>query len=141
MRDKIFLAQSDTTAGFLCANSNVINKVKKSSHTKLLLKECSSSKNLRAPNIFKNIIRKSRKTSFIIKGKSFRVIGRDSLHYRFLYLFKELYSSSANTSGKDFNYDFALKNSNIVVKDKRGIYKDKPSNIFKINYVRMIKIR
>lgn len=153
----IFLAQSDTTAGFLCADSAKLNAIKgrsESQNVLLTLDSFSKLKNLvRIPNKHKNRIRKSTKTTFIYKGKNalnkeslaIRVVqkeqGQNALHAEFLRFFPFLYSSSANAHQCNFNLDFALQKADIVILDKRGFAESKPSKIYKITNLNLKCIR
>ncbi len=69
----IFLAQSDTTAGFLCADFVKLNAIKgrlKSQNTLLTLDSFCKLKNLvRIPEKYKNRVRRSTKNTFIYSGK------------------------------------------------------------------------
>ena len=132
--DIVFLAQSDTTAGFLSINAVEINNRKKANTSKALLKEIPNLKNQihRIPCKHRRFVRYAKKTTFIVKNfkpaqnlknafvntQSFRVV-KDSKHNDFLQGFKYLYSSSANPTGRGFDMDFALKNCDVVVLDKR----------------------
>lgn len=134
----IFLAQSDTTAGFLSKDKDYIAIIKKRPKNKKILIESSSivliKQNNRIPKIISKAIRRAKKTTFILPNhKAFRII-RDNLHLQFLKPFGMLYSSSANLSSKPFSYDFAYKAADVVVLDKRGIHLDKPSSIFKARH-------
>lgn len=134
----VFLAQSDTTAGFLSKDKDNITRAKRRPKGKEILIESSSiaiiKRNNRIPKILSKAIRRAEKTTFILPNHSaFRVI-KDSLHLQFLKPFGMLYSSSANLSSQPFNYDFACKAADIIVLDKRGIYADKPSRIFKARH-------
>lgn len=153
----IFLAQSDTTAGFLCADSAKLNAIKgrsESQNVLLTLDSFSKLKNLvRIPNKHKNRIRKSTKSTFIYKGKNalnkeslaIRVVqnqqGQNALHAEFLRFFPFLYSSSANAHQSSFNLDFALQKADIVILDKRGLEESKPSKIYKITNLNLKCIR
>lgn len=153
----IFLAQSDTTAGFLCADSAKLNAIKgrsESQNVLLTLDSFSKLKNLvRIPNKHKNRIRKSTKSTFIYKGKNalnketlaIRVVQnqqeQNALHAEFLQFFPFLYSSSANAHQCNFNLDFALKKADIIVLDARGFVESKPSKIYKISNFNLKCIR
>ncbi|RDU65426.1 Sua5/YciO/YrdC/YwlC family protein [Helicobacter sp. MIT 14-3879] len=142
---KLFLAQSDTTAGFLSKDKNTILKAKNSPKNKRLLIEVSNialikQKN-RIPNVLNKAIRRANKTTFIFPNKkAFRVI-RNSLHLDFLNnLGGMLYSSSANLNKENFCYSFAKNKADIIILDKRGIYEATPSKIFQAKH-RIKKIR
>ena len=155
-KNAIFLAQSDTTAGFLSANQLRILNVKNSPKNKAILREsCDLAhiKNItRIPRILQKRIRRANKTTFIFdNGLSFRVVFAESsgessansvnLHHTFLKRFGALFSSSANKKGKNFDLRFALQNADIIVSDSRGLREDSPSHIFKVKKSKLKKIR
>ena len=87
-QDDIILTQTDTTVGFLSKNVKNLNRIKKRKlNTPCLLTSSylSEIKNFsRIPNAFKNEIRKSKKTSFILSNSfSFRLVN-DEKHSKFL---------------------------------------------------------
>lgn len=140
----LYLAQSDTTAGFLSQKQSEINLAKGREAKKVLL-EVESLATLkefvRIPQKHKNLIRRSKKTTFIYpNAKACRVV-KESLHLRFLKPFKWMYSSSANPTQKSFNLDFATQKANVIITDKRGLYESSPSKIFKINQNQIKRIR
>ena len=152
LSNAIFLAQSDTTAGFLSANQLRILNAKNSPKNKAILREsCDIAhiKNItRIPQILCERIRRAKKTTFIFdNGLSFRVVRDDfgdkgtNLHHAFLKRFGTLFSSSANKKGKKFDLQFALQNANIIVSDSRGLREDLPSTIFKVKKSKLKKIR
>lgn len=75
----VFLAQSDTTAGFLCANPKKLNRLKKRDENQKILLALSDfielKKRFRIPLFAKKMVRNARKTSFVLpNGRSFRVV-------------------------------------------------------------------
>lgn len=143
LNDVIFLAQTDTTIGFLSKNKALINKAKGAKASKELLIEFASFKYLyyRTPTHFRAFIRRAKKTSFVLsKTKSFRVI-IDSKHKEFLQNLGHLYSSSANPTTKGFDSEFAKKCADVIVIDSRGLFPAKSSRILKIRGLRAKKIR
>lgn len=75
----VFLAQSDTTAGFLCANPKKLNRLKKRDENQKILLALSDfielKKRFRIPPFAKKMVRNARKTSFVLpNGESFRVV-------------------------------------------------------------------
>ncbi|PAF52995.1 hypothetical protein BKH42_08365 [Helicobacter sp. 13S00482-2] len=141
----IYLAQTDTTAGLLSANFQKLNQIKGRDKNKPVLMEVNSLKKLknltRIPIKFKNRVRKSIKSTFIYPNQSsFRLI-KDNLHLNFLNHFGQMYSTSANKSGMDFQYNEAFEMCDILVVDKRRIFSATSSAIFKINNTKIIKIR
>lgn len=144
-KNLIYLAQSDTTAGLLSSDFKKLNHLKGRSENKPVLSEVNSLQTLknltRVPNKFKNKIRRSAKSTFIYpNASSFRVV-KDEWHLCFLNHFGQMYSTSANKTGKEFEYKEAISMCDVLVIDKRGISSATSSSIFKINNVRIIRIR
>lgn len=144
MHDLLFLAQSDTTLGFLCQDASKINSAKRRGAQKVLI-EVDSLATLRTlsriPQKHKNLIRRMKKTTFIYpKGQAFRVI-RDKWHLRFLSSKRWLYSSSANPTKESYNLSFAQQKADVIIHDQRGFFEGKPSKIYKINSHSLKRIR
>lgn len=144
MRNLLFLAQSDTTLGFLSQDPLKINLAKGRGAQKVLI-EASSLSVLhtfsRIPQKHKNLIRRMKKTTFIYpKGQAIRVI-RDAWHLRFLSSMQWLYSSSANPTKESYNLSFAHQKADVIIQDKRGFFEGKPSKIYKINSRTLKRIR
>ncbi len=142
----LYLAQTDTTVGFLSSQKQPIINAKKRAQDKPILQVVSSLKKLndelRVPQAFKNRIRRMQKCSFIYpQGACIRVI-HNKRHKEFIERFHKLYSSSANLSGHSFCIDYALSMADIIVYEK-GIEftQSNPSQIFKINKQKICKIR
>lgn len=139
----IYLAQTDTTAGFLSKDYKEINLAKKREINKpciITSTYLTSLKNLaRVPNRFKNQVRKAKKTTFIYKNQiSFRLVN-DNKHSLFLKNFKYLYSSSANLHGYEFNINYAKNIANIIV--DLDLAQKSSSKMFKINNSKLKQIR
>lgn len=144
MESPLFLAQSDTTIGFLCQDAQKINAVKQRKNQKVLL-EVDSLETLktftRIPQKHKNMIRRSHKTTFIYPNqKAIRVI-KDSLHLQFLKPLKWIYSSSANLTKKRYDSQFAQKKAEVIICDKRGFFEGKASTMIQINSIQAKRIR
>ncbi len=122
-QDSIFLAQSDTTAGLLSKNPQILNLCKSRPESQPLLIESSHlsglKKLVRVPNKHKNTIRKAKNSTFIYpNGKAVRVV-KDRLHSRFLLDFQMLYSTSANPTGKSFSKQWA--NSTFIYPNGKAV--------------------
>lgn len=144
MRDFLFLAQSDTTLGFLSQDASKINLAKGRENQKILI-EVDSLATLRhftrIPQKYKNFIRRSKKTTFIYpKGEAIRVI-KDPLHLRFLSPMQWAYSSSANPTKESYNLCFAQEKAEVIIKDQRGFFEGRASKIYKVNAHRLKRIR
>ena len=87
----------------------------------------------RIPQKYKNLIRRSKKTSFIVGDFSFRVIDKQSDHFRFISKFDYVYSSSANLHNKSFDFDVAFELCDVCVFGGGGISsKNSASKIIKL---------
>ncbi|MFC3848308.1 N6-threonylcarbamoyl adenosine t(6)A37 modification in tRNA [Helicobacter baculiformis] len=148
MRDLItsalFLAQSDTTAGFFGTDSNALNRTKNSPPHKPLLQVVASLRALpvRVPQIHRHFVRHKR-GSFIyptMPPRGYRVI-RDPRVLGFVIFFDVLYSTSANPSGANFNLEWARENASITLEDRHGLYQAPPSAIFKLSRTRKKRLR
>lgn len=151
--ESIFLAQSDTTAGFLSQDFRALNRTKMRNTQQsvlLTLDSLSKLKNLvRIPNAHKNRVRKSTKSTFVYRGKNslsqeslaVRLVNAKSPHSAFLEFFPFLYSSSANAHKAEFDLNFALDRADIIVLDKRFLSAQKPSKMYKISNLQIKRIR
>jgi tRNA A37 threonylcarbamoyladenosine synthetase subunit TsaC/SUA5/YrdC len=142
---KIYLAQTDTTVGFLSQNKEKLNSLKNRPLNQPILREVDSLETLksfvRAPKMHKKRVRRSKKTTFIFpNGESFRVV-KDNKHLEFLKKFKWMYSTSANLHGKSFNEEWAKEAADVIVEDKRGFFEGKASNIYKLSKTKIKKLR
>ena len=128
--NSIFLAQSDTTAGFLCKDFKKLNRIKGRNEKQSVIVTLSSLEKLkkivRVPRLHRKRIRQSHKSTFIYRGKNALVpqslgvrVVKDSYHSEFLDFFPYLYSTSANPHKKQFDLEFALKRAEVLVLDKR----------------------
>jgi tRNA A37 threonylcarbamoyladenosine synthetase subunit TsaC/SUA5/YrdC len=142
---KIYLAQTDTTVGFLSRDRKKLNRIKNRPLNKPVLIEVDSLSTLkefvRVPSKFKNRVRRSKKTTFIYPNKkSFRVV-KDKKHLEFLKKFRWMYSTSANLSGKNFDEDWAKRISDIIIENKKGLVEGEASKIFKMGKFKLKKVR
>lgn len=160
----IYLAQTDTTAGFLSKDFRAINALKQralATPCLICVAEFRVLKNfVRVPQTFKNRLRKARKTSFLYPNtKALRVVQKEYLHslspsiqaqlciqnrhFKFLQVHGWLYSSSANMHKQGFNSDVAkasLSEVRGIVVDE-NLYEGKASALFKLNRTKRQKIR
>ncbi len=141
----IYLAQTDTTVGFLSDDKIALAKAKNRNIKQPFLMCVDSFKKqkklVRSPKKYKNFIRRSNKTSFIYSNKKAIRVVKDEYHIRFLKNFNFLYSSSANLSSKNFDKEFAYKVADVIVIDKRDIYENRASTIYKLSKNKIVKIR
>jgi len=143
MRNFLILTNTDTTIGFVSQNAKKIDRAKKRPPDKHYIKAINSLKTLkefsRVPNRYRNLVRRAKKSSFIIKSNSYRVI-KNSKHNLLLDRFKWLYSSSANLSGEEFNEVYAKSVADIIVFEP-DIKPSNPSKIYRLTNWRIERIR
>ncbi|MDO5045221.1 Sua5 YciO YrdC YwlC family protein [Campylobacter sp.] len=139
----IYLAQTDTTAGFLSKDFNEINRLKNRPLHKPCLITTSKFSELktlaRVPDKFKNLVRRARKTTFLYPNlKAIRVV-KDCEHAKFLDKNGWFYSSSANLSNQKFDEIWARSVADIIVDDE---FKEQASSkIYKLSKTNLKKIR
>lgn len=142
LKNKIFLTSTDTTIGFISQDSDRLNKIKQRSNEKKFIKALDSLDTLkvftRVQNVHKKMVRRAKKTTFIIKDDSYRVV--DGAHHHLLLLgrLKWAYTTSANQSGKAYDEAFAKENADVIIyplaegKNASKIYKLGKNSIKKI---------
>ena len=130
----VILIQTDTTVGFLSQDEKKLQQIKARFATKPFIKVYKNFKaftqNNRVANQHKNLVRRSKKRTFIIKNRAFRVAQTD-LHSSFLQN-EWNYSTSANESGKNFNRVFCEEKADIIIEDKNSLYEGKASKLYKL---------
>ncbi len=143
--NKIYLAQTDTTAGFLSQNESGLKKVKRRPCYKPFLMEVASLSELkqftRVPKKFKKVVRRAKKTTFIYPNKKALRVVKDEEHLKFLRKFGWMYSTSANVSGQGFDIGFAKRAADIVVEDRRGLWEGPPSSLLKVGRKKIKRVR
>ena len=143
--DRVYLAQTETTAGFLSQNSDALSRIKNRPEGKSFLISVDSLQTLktftRVPKAHKNTIRRAQKTTFAYPcGLAIRVV-KDEAHLQFLQKIKWSYSTSSNPSGKEFDKVFAMEKADTIVFTCKGFFEDKPSTIVKLGKTKMRKLR
>lgn len=142
----VYLAQTDTTVGFLSSDDKKLSSIKQRDPKQKILQVVDSLTTLktktRIPSKFKRKVRNSKKTTFIYQnGLSFRVVDKATKHHNFIQKFGSLYSTSANKTKEKFELNFALDHSDIIVYNQEPFFETSGSKIFKINNKNIKKIR
>jgi tRNA A37 threonylcarbamoyladenosine synthetase subunit TsaC/SUA5/YrdC len=132
----IYLAQTDTTVGFLSTSKEELARAKKRDINQPFIICVSSFRKLkkltRVPKKDKKLVRRSKKTTFIYpNNKAIRVV-KDDKHNELLKKFDYLFSTSANKHKKPFELSYALKMVDIVVKTPEGFSENTPSKMIKL---------
>ena len=142
-KNMIYLAQTDTTAGFLSKDFREINVLKRRAANKPCLittAKLSELKNLaRVPAKFKNLVRRARKTTFLYPNKRAVRVVKECAHEEFLRQFDWLYSSSANLNGQNFDEAWAKAAADQVV--DKNFSQNASSKIYKISKTKILRIR
>ncbi len=137
--------QTDTTVGFLSQNETRLYDIKSRIKSKPFIKVYSSFKDLlfegnRIPSNQRNRVRRSKKTTFIVKNKAFRV-AKSLLDSNILRNSTWYFSTSANESNREFDREFCESKADIIIENKNGLHESGSSNLIKINHVKRKKIR
>ena len=145
LSNKIFLAQTDTTVGFLSQDDTRLEQVKARLPGKQFLKVFADLNTYKAsggrvPSRHKASVRRAKKTTFIVKGQAFR-IANDGHHHHFLKRYGWMYSTSANRSGHRYERDFCVANADIIVEDFRGLHESASSTIMRLGREKRRKLR
>lgn len=143
--DLVYLAQTETTAGFLSQNNEALVKTKNRPSGKSFLMSVDSLHTLqqftRVPTAFKQHIRRAKKTTFAYPcGLAIRVV-KDEAHLQFLRKLTWSYSTSSNPSGQGFDEAYALEKADVIVYTQKGFFEDKPSSIYKLGKEKIRKLR
>ena len=138
----IILTQTDTTVGFVSQNHKKLSNIKSRHVSKQFIKiynsflTCES----RVPQSKKSFVRRSKKTTFIIKNRAFRI----SSHINNSQIMRDLewhYSTSANAANKNFNREFCELKADIIIENKNGLRELTSSRLIKLNNYKIRKIR
>jgi tRNA A37 threonylcarbamoyladenosine synthetase subunit TsaC/SUA5/YrdC len=141
----VVLTQTDTTVGFLSQDSKKLYEIKSRPSIKPFIKVYTDFKSLlkdktRIPNDRKKMVRRAKKTTFIVKNRAFRV-AKTSLNSQILRDSTWYYSTSANKSKENFNREFCETKADIIIEDINGLSEKSSSTLLKINNIAMEKIR
>jgi tRNA A37 threonylcarbamoyladenosine synthetase subunit TsaC/SUA5/YrdC len=140
----IILTQTDTTVGFLSQDETRLQEIKSRPTNKPFIKVYPDFRSFkedrnRVPNTLKPILRRSKKTTFIIKESAFRV-AKQQLDSTLLNKGWH-YSTSANETSKNFDRVFCEEKADIIIENRELLHEGKPSSLFKINAKRIRKLR
>ena len=142
--NKLILAQTDTTVGFLSQDLSRLCSVKKHREGKPFLKVFSNSSlltsSIRIPHVHKHIVRHAKKTTFIINNQAFRLVTNNQ-HAHLIERYQWLYSTSANESNQPYSYTYCFEHADIIVEDKYGLYEASPSTLIKLHRKKRQKLR
>ncbi len=140
----VYLVQTDTTVGFCSQDALELNSIKERPLDKQFLKTYPSLegvvKDIRVPQKFKNSVRRSKRVTFVVKDRAFRVV-KSGFYSKMLSRFNWLYSTSANLTSQRFCNEFARESADVVVEDESGLFESEASSIYKLGVSRKIGIR
>ncbi|RXJ54120.1 Sua5 YciO YrdC YwlC family protein [Candidatus Marinarcus aquaticus] len=143
---QVYLAQTDTTVGFLSQDDEKLSRIKQRPTTQKILQVVNSFATLnfqvRIPKKYRKMVRNAKKTTFIYpNGESYRVVPYTSAHHDFVKKFNVIYSTSANRTSHAFEKSYALKHANIIVEDKNQLFETNSSQIIKFSCNKIKKLR
>ncbi len=133
----VYLVQTDTTVGFSSSDDEKLSEIKQRPKTQKILQTVNSFKTLnkytRVPKKHRKKVRNANSTTFIYpNGKSFRVIDNSSEYITFVNKFSNIYSTSANLSGKAYDEKFAFTNADLIVFKKHNFSTTNASKMIKL---------
>lgn len=141
-KSDILLFQTDTTVGLASQDAVKLSEIKVRHSHKQFLKIYSKLSYYphRIPSKFKNSVRRSTKTTFIVKNRAFR-IAKPLVNSTFLNKYRWYYSTSANRSGASFNREFCENVADVIIEDKNNLLESSPSRLYKINNSKLKVLR
>jgi len=143
LKDKVFLTQTDTTIGFVSQDADKLTQIKQRPPHKHYIKAVNSLQTLktftRVPKKHKNRVRRSKKTTFIMRnGQSYRII-QDKHHLILLNRLKWAYTTSANLSDQPYDEDFTRESADVIIEPLKQT--NLSSSIYKLGKHTMKRIR
>ncbi len=143
--NSVILAQTDTTVGFLSQDASRLAKIKARPPHKPFIQSFSSLQTYkemggRVPQQFKNRLRRSKSTTFVINNRAVRIVSQGP-HHKLLQKFGWLYSTSANAANHPYERGFAEEQAEIIVEDSRKLFEGKSSHIFKLHHYKLKQLR
>jgi len=145
INNAVILTQTDTTVGLLSQNASQLREIKSRSDKKPFIKvfqnfQALKTQTIRIPKKRKNLVRRAKKTTFIVKNQALRV----TLPSRNSQVLRNLlwsYSTSANESAKPFSRGFCEQKADIIIEDKEGLFEGQASKLYKINNLKIKRLR
>lgn len=142
----VYLAQTDTTVGFLSLDDKKLSAIKQRNPDQKTLQVVDKFKTLkqfvRVPKNKRKLVRNSKKTTFIYPNKEgYRVVDKDDHHQNFLKKVKCLYSTSANITKEKFDNTFAIDKSDIIIHNNKCFDEKNSSSIYTITQTKIVRMR
>ena len=146
MRENIvYLAQTDTTVGFLSTDPLKLAEAKNRKITQpflLCVDTFKKQKKLtRTPKKFRALVRRSKKTTFLYPNKKAIRVVHDSRHNQLLKGFDFLYSTSANAHQKAFLLSYAIDKADIMIVPPSGFEEADSSRFYRLTSRRRLRLR
>jgi tRNA A37 threonylcarbamoyladenosine synthetase subunit TsaC/SUA5/YrdC len=142
--DTVFLAQTDTTVGFLSQDAKRLEKIKMRPNDKPFLKVYAQLRRLnddiRIPLNHRHRVRHAKKITFIVNNQAFRIVHEEK-HSHLIQRYGWLYSTSANESGKKYDPFFCHAAADWIIEDSRGLHESISSSIYKLGLTHHQKLR
>jgi tRNA A37 threonylcarbamoyladenosine synthetase subunit TsaC/SUA5/YrdC len=144
-RDFVYLAQTDTTVGFLSRSAVKLAEAKGRPVERPFLKALPLLAAVgeevgRVPALYKNLVRRGEKRSFILpNGNAFRVV--TGPHRHFIARCGWCYTTSANPHGQAYDPYYARERADVIVEASEGFHAAPPSTIIRLGKRRHKKVR
>ena len=141
----VYLAQTDTTVGFLSQDSSKLEQIKNRVDKKGFIISVDSFSTLktftRIPKIHRKMVRRAKKTTIVYQNNLAIRVVRDKEHLRFLKKIKWAYSTSSNSTGCEFEENFAKNNADVIIYNKYGFNEKISSKIVKCGKITKRRLR
>ncbi len=141
----VYLAQTDTTVGFLSQNSSKLKSIKNRRGKKGFIISVDSFKTLktflRVPKNHKKMLRRVKETTIVYPNNQAIRVVKNKEHLKFLKKIKWAYSTSSNPSGFGFDESFAKESADVIIYTKSGFDEKNPSKIIKCGKISKRRLR
>ncbi|MFK5881655.1 MAG: Sua5 YciO YrdC YwlC family protein [Sulfurospirillum sp.] len=141
----VYLAQTDTTTGFLSQNSERLDQIKNRRGKIGYIISVDSNATLktftRVPQIHKKMLRRVKKTTIVYPNNLAIRVVKNKEHLKFLKKLKWCYSTSSNPTGGSFQESFAKEKADVVLYTKFGFGEKNPSKIIKCGKMSKRRLR
>ena len=133
----VYLVQSDTTVGLASEDAQVLNRLKGRPEDQPCLQTLGSLKELnrsvRVPKFARKTVRRAKHRTYIYHDGQARRVVFDGAYEAFLRPFGQLFSTSANISGQDFDEAWAREAADVIVTTPEGFSQRSASSIYRLH--------
>ena len=142
---RVYLAQTDTTVGFVGPDAAALARAKGRSASRPMLKALPEMRAIsdlgRVPFVHRRRVRRAKASSFILpNGRSFRVVV-DGPHRELVARLGGCYTTSANRHGEGFDEAYAREAADVWVETAEGYRQKPPSAIWRLGRKKAVRVR